>query len=57
MARFLADEDFDHRIAARLRILGHDVLTLAVLASVAAQGQDRSPFFFSPSNRLAIRTQ
>ena len=31
MARLLADEDFDHRIAARLRVLGHDVLTLALL--------------------------
>lgn len=31
MASFLADEDFDHRIATRLRAFGHDVLTLAVL--------------------------
>ena len=31
MALFLADEDFDHRIATRLRALGYDVLTLAVL--------------------------
>ena len=31
MATFLADEDFDYRIAVQLRALGHDVLTLAVL--------------------------
>ena len=40
MARFLADEDFDHRIAARLRVLGHDVLTLAVLGLAGCRFPD-----------------
>lgn len=28
MRRFLADEDFDHRVVARLRAYGHDVVTV-----------------------------
>ena len=40
MARLLADEDFDHRMAARLRVLGHDVLTLALLGLAGCRFPD-----------------
>jgi hypothetical protein len=52
MARFYADEDFDHPVVEELRHLGHDVLTVqeagqanrripddAVLAFAVAQGR------------------
>ena len=42
MARLLADEDFDHRIAACLRVLGHDVLTLALLGLAGCRFPDYS---------------
>jgi hypothetical protein len=50
MSRLFADEDFDHRVVARLRALGHDVITVMdagqrgqsdmdQLASATAQGR------------------
>ena len=56
MAPFLADEDFDHRIAIRLRMLGHDVLTLAVLGLAGRCLTDDQVLATAASERRAVLT-
>ena len=56
MALFLADEDFDHRIATRLRALGYDVLTLAVLGLAGMGLPDDEVLATAVAERRAILT-
>jgi len=56
MAPFLADEDFDHRIATRLRMLGQDVLTLAVLGLAGRRLPDYQVLATAAAQRRAVLT-
>lgn len=56
MASFLADEDFDHRIAARLRVLGHDVMTLAVLGLAGSRIPDEAVLSAATAEGRALLT-
>ena len=56
MALFLADEDFDHRIAMRLRAMGHDVLTLAVLGLAGRRLRDEEVLATAAAERRAVLT-
>ena len=56
MALFLADEDFDHRIAMRLRALGHDILTLAVLGLAGRRLPDEQVLATATVEKRAILT-
>ena len=56
MARLLADEDFDQRIAARLRVLGHDVLTLALLGLAGCRFPDDEVLGAATGESRAILT-
>ena len=56
MALFLADEDFDHRIALRLRTLGHDILTLAVLGLAGRRLPDEQVLATATVEKRAILT-
>ena len=56
MALFLADEDFDHRIATRLRALGHDILTLAVLGLAGRRLPDEQVLATATVEKRAILT-
>jgi hypothetical protein len=56
MARFLADEDFDHRMATRLRSFGHDVLTLAVLGLAGTGMQDDEVLATATAEKRALLT-
>ena len=56
MARLLADEDFDHRMAARLRVIGHDVLTLALLGLAGCRFPDDQVLTAATGEGRAILT-
>ena len=56
MARLLADEDFNHRIAARLRVLGHDVITLALLGLAGCRFPDDQVLDTATGESRAILT-
>ena len=56
MALFPADEDFDHRIAMRLRTLGHDILTLAVPGLAGRHLPDEQVLATATVEKRAIRT-
>jgi hypothetical protein len=56
MARFLADEDFDQRIAAHLRQQGHEVLTLGVLGLAAKGRHDEEILALATDSTRAVLT-
>jgi Domain of unknown function (DUF5615) len=56
MASFLADEDFDCRVATRLRAHGHDVLTLAVLGLAGHRLPDAEILATARVERRAVLT-
>ena len=56
MARLLADEDFDHRMAAHLRHRGHDVLTLATLGAAAKGLRDEQVLALAIQHDRALLT-
>lgn len=55
-ATFLADEDFDQRIAAKMRVLGYDVLTLGVLGLAGIGLSDAAVLSIARTEGRAILT-
>jgi hypothetical protein len=56
MGSFLADEDFDHRIASSLRQQGHDILTLGVLGLAGASVSDERIIALAHERTRAVLT-
>jgi hypothetical protein len=56
MARFLADEDFDHNIVRALRALGHDVSTVQDAGLANRQTPDDEILAFATSEERAVLT-
>ena len=54
MARLFADEDFSFPIVERLRLLGHDVITVRDIGKANQRWPDDEVFFFAVAQRRTI---
>jgi hypothetical protein len=56
MARFYADEDFDHPVVEELRRLGHDVLTIQEAGQANRRTPDDAVLAFAATHGRAVLT-